>query len=796
MARIAFPKRYKSFNFRDEALVRADPPFDGAATGKNSWRRSVVLRAFLRSAVLAAATAGVVPTLLAPRPALALQPNPDPVLSDLNQQKVILTSDASTPAAREEAARRLVSRSSPEADAILLGVLDGVDAAPRLAVTRALAQDPTPSEPFISRLLPLLGPDAALSEAAARALVVFKNNDTVRDRLLQFVTSDNQRVASRTAVARALGRLVDKRTAGQLVEILNSGQQNPLIRDAAADALIEMTNDARNGRDAQRWNQWWQANRNKNEQQWLNEVLSAASRRTSDIELRLQALRETMERKMREEFSKLPDDQRGKYLVANLQDASDDVRAFAARMAYGEVALAGRKDPQVLEALRKLIGDSSAEVRDRVARTLGLWNDPVVVKALLTQLAQENDLDVRVSILTALGPTHDLQAIPPLLQFLDDSTLALARAAADALKHPDMAQELRKPSNADTAQRVADALARRLRDTDRNNPASQQLRESVVEAMSRLGHATFNTTFQELLNARESERIRLGALRGFELLAMSESANHIVPALRDPVPGIRVAACTALRTTGSADYAKDLFKLISGREQDEDPDVRKAAWETMVALLEKADSPDALKTWVDSFKDPTPEAQARKQKILELQEAKYAALVAAGKTNLGNKLAEVREELGVTLLDLNSAEPAAEKLRACLDYWDKTPNTLESVKNRPRQLLFLALVRAKKPDVAMQFVGEIVRVTPAYAETVMPDFRKEMDRLLDAKDFDLATAMVKEARKVLPEAKKVDLDRADQLINARRAGGGRIYVRWLELLDLLLDTPASRQRIA
>src|SRR5688572_13304514 len=77
---------------------------------------------------------------------------------------------------KDEAARRLVSRDTPEARAILNNVLDSAERSGQLAVARALAADPSPNAQFIGPLQKLLSNDPQLTEAAAQALAQFKDN--------------------------------------------------------------------------------------------------------------------------------------------------------------------------------------------------------------------------------------------------------------------------------------------------------------------------------------------------------------------------------------------------------------------------------------------------------------------------------------------------------------------------------------------------------------------------------------------------------------------------------------------
>src|SRR5438552_19208114 len=117
--------------------------------------------------MLAAAAMAGLPKVL---PALALQPvetREEVARKDVQQQEAILTDAGATPAQRDDAARRLVSRSSKEADDVLLKILKDGARDGQLAVARALASDPTPEPDFIEPLSWLLGSGLGLTGAAA-----------------------------------------------------------------------------------------------------------------------------------------------------------------------------------------------------------------------------------------------------------------------------------------------------------------------------------------------------------------------------------------------------------------------------------------------------------------------------------------------------------------------------------------------------------------------------------------------------------------------------------------------------
>src|SRR5215208_3379225 len=129
---------------------------------------------WIKSAMLSAAALSALPALLpaqvAPAaPTAVTETREDAASRDIADTAAILGDRSATAAKREEAARRLVSRSSPEADSVLLKAIEDFnnrDA--QIAVARALASDPTPQQMFVEPLLKQLGSGVMLTEAVAQ----------------------------------------------------------------------------------------------------------------------------------------------------------------------------------------------------------------------------------------------------------------------------------------------------------------------------------------------------------------------------------------------------------------------------------------------------------------------------------------------------------------------------------------------------------------------------------------------------------------------------------------------------
>jgi len=385
------------------------------------------------SAAALAALPGLSPAQVTPTPtatpAVASESREDAAARDIREQEAVLSDPAATAAKREEAARRLVSRSSKEADDVLLKVLTAGNREAQIAVARALASDQTPEPAFINPLSTLLGSGAVLTEAVAQALVTFKGNDDVRQMLVNFATNPTLSLDARAGIISAMGKLVDKQAAGSLINVIN-GDDNARIRDAACDALAEITGLPRSS-DVQGWNQWWNQNKAKNEEEWSKDLLRYNAAARAELNKRLIRMRDEAGQQLRTSYrAAATDADKAKLLAASLQNDSEDIRLVAVQLIREESSQFRAVPTPVFEQLRKMVGDSAAGVRREVAITLGTAGVGAV-DALLTQLAQERDTSVREELVRALGPSHDLRAIEPLLAALNDANFSVARSAAD-----------------------------------------------------------------------------------------------------------------------------------------------------------------------------------------------------------------------------------------------------------------------------------------------------------------------------------------------------------------------------
>ena len=656
------------------------------------------------------------------------------VAGDLSALHAVLVQPDARPADREQAAARLVSRDRPEADDILRSALAGEVREAKLAVARALVDDPTPSDAFVGPLFEALraGVDQRsinLVDAAAQALASYRGNTTATDELVRFATDENEPPDARARVARALGRVVEPESAGALVRLL---MVRPPVRTAAADALADMTGNTQFGADAARWTAWLQANAGlmaNNRDGWRAQMLEARAARLDRVRRRHEALVDTLDERVAEQYKNAAPDQRGAVLLALLTSEQPDERAAAADF----VPRAFRQGDPVSEAVRArltaMVGDGDAAVRYAVASTLRDLNHRPALGAELTQLAQERDERVKVVLIDAVGRVEDPAAAPQLAAVLlsADASPRVFMAAAAALAKS--GRDLRRTDAA-----LWDRVTDRLRLVARRNPTAE-VRGAALEALGALQDPGLPELAQVLLlnQPDPSALVRQAALRALGMAASqggtaaAESAAIVTRSLRNEArePAVRWAALEALARVGNLPEHGGLLLDYTSPKTEPEETVRQKAWEAFQMLLPRA-TPAQINNERNGLKaDPVKLAVVLEEMCRQLDLSARPVDkqdLAAFRVELGNIYVKDARE------DPARAAKAIANYRAALDYYFRVGEA-DNVTVPLIQQLMNAHLASKDYAAAARFVEEMIRRDRKNQETVGPAIRNEADRL-------------------------------------------------------------------
>jgi HEAT repeat protein len=680
-------------------------------------------------------------------------------VDDLQQLRGTLESSTSTPTQRDNAAHALVDLQSPGARAILQDLLQNPqNQLSQIAAAKALADDPVPDPAFITALIDMIGTSKAQTDAAASALANYGDNPDVFAKLAASADNAGNPTATRTAALRAMGMMSSKTVAAYLVDVLNRSGDEKAVDDAAADALTEMTGLHDNGLDRERWQQWWDANKGKDQAQWNAELLIDRARQSRRVSKQYAQLADSLELLLSQNYQLIPAEQKLAVLMSYLSSPVPEIRINAVKnIIVGEFKDKGRQPPEAVAVkLRELIMDADPGVRWEVANALFQLNDSAAAQPLIAQLAKERVPVVRQQIAATLGRLGDLRAVPLLVRMLDSANLADAAAAARAIKALGPALLQSDPAKAAA---VADKLQIMINTRALNKPETQDLRAACVSALATLHAIHAEDLFIKLLQQGETVEVRQAALRGLGDLADPKTDEQIVGQLDDPDRGIQLEAARAYYNIATFAYAEKLYRML-GREVDDD--VRAQAWKDLLKVLQGGTVAE-ITGWPDRFKDDP-------QKQLE---ANYALRDAAAKEKDDYQLAITRQNIGQDLMKFNPprADEAAENFKLALDYWQNQG------KNRPGVEITLdgligqtmdALLTAAKYDQATDFAAKQIAINPEYQRTVGSKLKNEADRLRLSKlsgDSAKATQLIDDALKMSPA---LDQNYQDDLKETRR----------------------------
>lgn len=661
--------------------------------------------------------------------------------SDVPQLEQTLFDPASSPAQREQAARRLVSRATPEArQAIRRALTDIGFADGQLAAARAITADPDPDPALIDPLFVILAESGRrpLVEAAARALGSYKSNPEVLPRLITLLERSRSE-ATRLAVVRTIGTFVDKRAAAALVELLGRGNDDPELLRATDDALVYLTGLTRNSRNPAAWQQWWQQNAPLSEADFRSQVLVGRAARFDRTRSAYEELSDEVLRLLGAQYAAAPPDTKADFVLRVLRSEQPAVRAAGAELVANDFRVSGVVAPQVRTQLRMLIGDADPGVRRNVARALRDINDAGSLVPLLTQLRQETEPAVRSALAGAIAPIRDPRSIPILLQMLDDPDVEAASAAASAIG--DMgALILENPQQREQVlARLRETLDRRTSSAPSARDALP-LREAILSALAQMRDPSVAPLFARVLNARprESVRARRAALKGLGELGPNY-ATIIAEHLDADEPAVRLEAVQSLTKTANGFEFSEALRRRLDPAIEPDASVRTEAWRGLLTLVPFASRPQ-LAAWVDRFRDEPDRQRLILQRLADLAQREGDA----------DELASRRQQIADTYMRHRLPADAAPLYLQALDY-SISANAPTAVLLTRTEAAIDAMLAARQYPEAATLASRMIQLNPGEFVTSMGGkLALEAERLSRADELDAGRRLIAAARTITP----------------------------------------------
>jgi HEAT repeat protein len=699
---------------------------------------------WLTAILFSATTAGLCALPATAQTAAPPESASDVARQEFDQLRQTLNDPHKSSREREEAARRLLERG---ADDVLLDALRSGRADLEAPVARALAETKNPPPVFLDDLLRCFQPQIStdLAEAASLAAANYRDSAAARDKLRDFILSANVPETRRIPAIRALGTLNDKDTADFLMTVLRGADPriSPQLSDAAADALGDMTGLTEFGRDVGQWERWWRGQEGKSPEQFLAERRAEREGSARQAIERLKLAAQSIDRMVEDHHRPITDPKlRDADILGYLNDPSPEFRAAGARLVNQDFNAGLPIAPAVVERLRELIGDSSPDVRRRVAGAIAAINDTGAAKSLLAQLQREKIEPVKAALMQALAPTKNVAAVPDLIHFLDDPAIQVSEAAAWALK--ELGPEIAK--NPDLARQVARALQGTIERTN-NTRGADRLREYVTEAMIPLKDPSLVQTLFTLLdwragnttpNTRNSAIRALAAIDAPQNLKADIAVRLSDSLRRDTEKGVRLEAAKALGIVGGPAQAEALYRAMTpGTESDEA--VREAAWKSLSSLFDQFDDA-TLGNWAERFRN-SPDKQLTAYLALNNK------LIPEGAPK-ADSLAVVQQNIGALYLDpkIDKPDEAIPYLLGALNYWSGKPG---GVVNTIQDLCMRAYLRSKQYKAAIQFAADQIQKNGQNTDAMGGAILEEVNRLNRANQLQPALELL-EAAKTLP----------------------------------------------
>ena len=663
---------------------------------------------------------------------------------------------------RDEAARRVLMRQTPEARKQILAALrDGTNRDGQLAAARAIVLDPDPDQAFINPLFDLIG-QARVTDAAIQALANYRGQADVAKNLIRLAVDPQrqQREPTRIAAIRAVGTMPNKSAARTLMDLLNSDAESSAIRAAAAGALSDLTGSSVVRTDPAYWQRWWATNEPKDDAAFEHDLLEARSARLVRQQNKLDRFAGEQRTIFEELYQRVAEKDKEPTLLRFLRSTESETRSLGARLVADDFKQTRPVTPAVRDQLRAMVADSSSQVRVAVAQTLLLLNDAQALGALLAQLEREPDPDVRMELARALVPMRDVRVVEPLVKLLRDPSPAVAEVAARGLASDDLVPLILKDPNLTT--RVAVELRRALNERT-GQPGTTSLRAALVDAMGVLRITNLRDVFIPLLNAREPVAIRRAALRALgQYKGETWAAGEIADSLRDPDDSVRQEAVRAMKTTADFGHAEVLYELS---QRDSSRAVRDEAWAVLRNLFsDESAGIQQLFTFADRFRnDPERRIEVFKvlaQRLTPLNDEKSQDALAAVRQNLGAEYMELAKRAATR----NDLDPAARQ-QAVIDnakladmYFDlalkhfraKDPNDTGMATSYLIELRMDALLTSKQYPAAAEFAADCIAANSQNLEAVARKISAEADRLHRQGKIDDALQLIDASKKKNP----------------------------------------------
>ncbi|MDP6923544.1 MAG: HEAT repeat domain-containing protein [Candidatus Scalindua sp.] len=368
------------------------------------------------------------------------------------------------------------------------------------------------------------------------------------EEMVDVLLDKRKSVEFRILVTGALAKTRSREAVEPLIDILETDNND--LQIAAHDALVEITKQS-NGKAKSFWQEWWDRNKVKTREQWLEDIVDKLEGGFKELEEENNLLKDEIVEKTIQILKTNKESDNTRPLIDALKSEYQAVRIYAA----GE--LAHHDDPEVVKVFVGLISDDDTEIRVLAVEVLGKIGGVSELKNLISAL-QDKETRVRESAAISLGRLGKKEAVFDLSSALSDPANSVVCAAAEALG------ELK-------ADEAVEPLVSLFSNKD------SKIRESAIVA---LGKFQDKRAIDPLINSLkdEDERVRWYAADTLGKTGAKKAVMPLIALLSDESARVRESTAAALGLIGDESAVESLIKLL------EDVDDR-VAEKTADALL-------------------------------------------------------------------------------------------------------------------------------------------------------------------------------------------------------------------
>lgn len=268
---------------------------------------------------------------------------------------------------------------------------------------------------------------------------------------------------------------------------------------------------------------------------------------------------------------------------------------------YASRALGSLKDVQAIPALIERLRDEDIDVSIDAVEALGRFGNPDTIPPLLESLINDPNGEVKTAVVEALGKIGGQDVIAPLLE--------IAKSCPDNMAWDDSGDwndwwDMQLHAvEALGRMRVAEAvpvLAAILEDEE-----GQDIESEVLKALAMIGGEGEKVLFRRLTEGSPRQRRRAATALGFSNGAPARKA--LARAMTDKASEVRVAAIRGLGKLGASQYLDIILRFL----KEPEPEVRRAVIEVTTGFSLTEDDVEMMRDKLAAlFSDSSPVVRA------------------------------------------------------------------------------------------------------------------------------------------------------------------------------------------